>query len=248
MNIQEVAAMMHLTKRTLHHYDEIGLLCPKRKDSSGYRDYSKEDLARLEQILLYREMDFSLSDIAKLLESQPDELGWMMEKHKAGLSVKRDRLNRILDWIEKRMQGEEKMDFEAFDKKDIEKAKQNYSAETKERWGTTDAYKQSQTRTERYTKEDWAKISAEASLIYRKFYDLKSLAAADEKRLALAEAWRQHISQYYYDCTYEILGGLGEMYIADERFTQTIDKVGEGTAKAMSESIKVLCEQKINNH
>jgi len=247
MNIQEAAALTHLSKRTLHHYDEIGLLRPKRKGDNDYRDYTDEDLQRLQEILLYREMGFALADIGVLLNSESKDKNDMMQKHKAVLLAKKARINGILALIDKRMKGEKTMDFDAFDMKSIEEAKSEYAAEAKTRWGKTDAYKQSRQKTNRYTKEDWSKITAEANAIFEAFYILKDLKADDEKRLLLAEEWRQHISTYYYDCSYEILKGLGEMYVADERFTENIDKCGEGTAKAMADSIKVLCEQKLNN-
>ncbi len=247
MNVLEVAALSHLSKRALHYYDDIGLLRPKRQDENGYREYDEDDLKRLEQILLYREMEFPLKDIARILDGQKADTAAMMKKHKAVLTAKRERLDRILELIEKRIKGEKAMDFEAFDERAIESAKAKYEAEAKARWGNTDAYRESSQRTQKYTKEDWDKISEEADAICRRFYEMKDLKPDDKKRLVLAEAWRRHINIYYYDCTYEILSGLGQMYVADERFTQTIDQFGEGTAKAMSESIQVLCEQKINN-
>ncbi len=246
MNIHEAAALSRLSKRTLHHYDDIGLLRPKRQDENGYRDYTETDLKKLEQILLFREMGFSLEDIKALLKSDTKDQSAMMEKHRTVLLAKRDRLEKILELIGKRIEGEETMDFKAFDMKDIERAKQAYDAEAEARWGQTDAFKESKNRTGRYTEKDWEKITLEAGEIYHGFYTAKDLQADDPKRLELAEAWRQHISTYYYNCTYETLMGLGQMYVADERFTENIDKNGKGTAKAMSDSIQILCEQKIN--
>ncbi len=247
MNIHEAAALTRLSKRTLHHYDEIGLVRPKRQDGNEYRDYTEDDLNRLEQIMLYREMGFSLAEIRDLLMTKTEDQMAMMEKHHAVLVAKRARMDRILKLIENKMNGEKTMDFKAFDMKEIEHAKEAYGAEAEARWGQTDAYRESQKRTSRYTEKDWEKISAEAGEIDRAFFALKDLPPDDEKRLELAEAWRQHICKYYYNCTYEILNGLGMMYVADERFTENIDKAGKGTAKAKSDSIKVLCEQKINN-
>lgn len=187
MNIKQVMKLTQLSKRTLHHYDDIGLLRPKRKDDNGYRDYTEDDLLRLEQILLYREMGFALSDIGALLDGQKEDLSVMMKKHKAVILTKKDRLDKILALIEKRIEGEKDMTFEAFNNEDIEKAKTQYAAEAKERWGGTDAYKQSREKTESYDKKDWSRINAEANTIFGAFSAMSTLKPDDEKRLMLAE-------------------------------------------------------------
>jgi len=247
MTINDVVKLTGLSKRTLHHYDEIGLLVPKRQDDNGYRIYDQEDLLRLEQILLYKELGFELKDIGHLVDDGGENVYDVMRMHRATLVAKRDRLNRIITLVEQRMEGEYDMAFDAFDMTDIERAKEQYDEEARKKWGDTQAYQQSRSKTAQYTKQDWAKITAEADEIFAGFNHLRDKPADDAGRLALAELWREHITRYYYDCTYEILSGLGEMYVADERFTQNIDKHGQGTARAMSDTIKVLCEQKINN-
>ena len=116
-----------------------------------------------------------------------------------------------------------------------------YQQEAKERWGNTSAYKTSEKRTSQYSKEDWKRIQAEASEIYAQFHALVGKELTRELAEKPVRAWQKHISTHYYECTDQILAGLGQIYIADERFTQSIDKFGEGTAQMMAEAIALVC-------
>ena len=122
----------------------------------------------------------------------------------------------------------------------------NYEIEARERWGATDAYRGSEQKTKNYTKEKWAEVNDGLMAIFAEFAALKnSGASADSAEAqALVAGLQAYITENYYTCTYEILAGLGKMYVADERFKKNIDKYGEGTAKFASEAIAVFCQKK----
>jgi len=247
MTIIEAAKLSGISKRALHHYDKIGLLCPKRTSSNGYRIYDESCLKRLEQILLFRELGFSLTDISNILDGTETNRETLYRNHKDVLVAKKERLERIIVLVESRIEKHGKASFKEFDMRDIEKAKRKYGEEAKQRWGYTESYKQSEKKTSKYSEEDWKRINSESKEILKGFSELTNASSEDKRLCDLVEIWREHITKYYYDCSYEMLLGLGEMYISDERFKKNLDKYGEGTARTMSEAIKFLCEQKINN-
>ena len=116
-----------------------------------------------------------------------------------------------------------------------------YQEEAKQRWGQSKAYRQSKRRTDQYSAEDWSNIHREATAIYARFYQLRDSDLNSQEAREVVEMWKAHVSRYYYDCTDQILAGLGEMYIADSRFQENIDQHGVGTAATMSEAIRCYC-------
>ena len=133
------------------------------------------------------------------------------------------------------------MSFKEFDTTEIEKCKEKYAKEAKEKYGDTNEYKQSQQKASKYTKEDWTKIQEEANDIMKQFFNNKDKQVDSEEVIELVKRWQDHITKYYYDCSKQILSGLGLMYVNDERFKNNIDKNGEGTAEFMSKAIGNYC-------
>ena len=164
-----------------------------------------------------------------------------LKNHRELLLLKRKRLDKLIRLVENIMEGESNMEFDKFDTTEIEKAKEKYAKEAEEKWGNTEAYKESTEKTSKYKKEDWEKIQKEAEEIFKGFSDNKDKSPSSKEAQDLAAKWQKHITKYYYNCTKEILKGLGEMYVADERFTKNINKFGDGTAEFMSEAIKAYC-------
>jgi DNA-binding transcriptional MerR regulator len=240
--IGKVAALAGVTVRTLHHYDEIGLLSPSDRSSTGYRRYDDADLERLQQIRYYRELEFSLDDIARILTGpQPDATAHLRRQHEL-LSERITRLQKMVNAIEFAMEAskvgikltpEER--FEVFGDFDPDE----HAQEAEERWGGTDAYQESARRTSRYTKDDWAQIKAEQEDWGRRIVALMdSGAAADSPAAAeLAEEHRAQISRWFYECSYEIQTGLAEMYVADERFTATYEAIKPGLTVFLHDAI-----------
>ena len=240
MQIKEFAEITGVSVRTLHYYDEIGLLVPACVDRvTGYRYYNENSLLRMQEILFYRELDFSLKSIGEILSSPNYDKNKALNEQKNLLTLKKERLERLISAVDDAMKGENVMS--AFDNSEFEK----YKAEAKERWGKTDAYKEHAEKTQHYSKEKWNQLAegmndilAEFAVCMKKGEDPASAEAQN-----LVEMLKNHISENYYLCTNEILAGLGQMYVADERFQNNIDKHADGTAEFICEAIEVYCRK-----
>ena len=242
MKINEVAKLSNTSVRTLHYYDEIDLLNPKSINSSGYRIYDGENIKKLQQIMFLKEMDFSLKEIKSILNDKNYNEEKAFLNHKDLLIKKRNRLNSLINLVDKYIQGENIMSFKEFDMSEIETTKAEYKKEVKERWGSTKAYKQSKERTSSYSKEQWEKINSENNRIFSSFADIRHLDTSCERAQSLVTEWKEFINKYYYDCNNEILSSLSEMYINDERFKKNIDKFGDNTSIFISKAIKHYCK------
>ncbi len=239
--VNEVARLANVSVRTLHYYDQIGLLRPSALTDAGYRLYDDAALARLQQILFFRELDFPLTEIGRILENPSFNRRRALENHRSLLTLRRKRLDALIRLVDDTLKGDEPMSFKEFDMTEIEEAQKKYAKEAQERWGGTDAYAQSKARAAGYGKEEWARITAESNAIYQGFAQSVGTSPASPEVQQLVADWQGLITRYFYDCSNEILQGLGEMYIADERFTKNLDKYGEGTAQQMSDAIRVYC-------
>lgn len=242
LKIQQVAKQTGVTVRALHHYDTIGLLRPAAVTEAGYRLYDDADLLRLQEILFFRELDFPLADIRQMLQAPGYDRADALRRHRNLLALKRQRLDGIIALVDETLQGGTNMKFEAFDQTAYEEAKARYAQEAKERWGGTEAYRQSAAREKGRTKEESARLAAEGRGILAEFGKLVGTDPAGGQAQALVARWQEHISAAYYDCTREILAGLGQMYVADERFAGSIDQNGAGTAAFLSQAIAIYCQ------
>ena len=240
--VGEVAAMTGVTVRALHHYDRIGLLSPSGRSSAGYRLYAPGDLDRLHQVLLYRELGFSLEDVADLLADDADPEAHLRRQHR----LLRDRLERTQQMVaagEKEMEARAmgmsltpEVKFEVFGEFDPDQ----YEEEVQERWGETAAYAQSKRSTSAYTKDDWVRIKAEGEDVEARF--AAALAAGvpadSEQAMDLAEEHRQQINRNFYDCPPEMHAGLGRMYVEDERFAAHYEQRAPGLAQYVSAAVQ----------
>jgi DNA-binding transcriptional MerR regulator len=245
LTVGEVARLSGVTVRTLHHYDETGLLRPSGRTSGGYRLYDDGDLARLQQILFYRELGFALDDIATLLDDpDADPVGHLRRQH----DLLTRRIRRLQDMaatvelhLEARQMGIDLTPDEMLEVFGEEYASRHeaYQAEAEERWGGTDAWAQSRRRTSRYSKDDWKAAMAEQEAAARRLVDAMQagLPAASTEAMDAAEAHRQQITRWFYDCSYEIHRGLGDMYVQDPRFTKTYDDMVPGLAAYVRDAI-----------
>ena len=238
MQIREFADFTGVSVRTLHYYDEIGLLKPAYVDEqTGYRFYDEACLERMQEILFYRELDFPLKNICELLSSPGYDKQEALEQQKRLLVLKKERLERLIGALDRAKRGEYVMT--AFENKEYEETRKQYEEEAKKRWGETDAYKEHQEKTKDYSKEKWQDANAGLEEIFKEFALCKAEGATPDSKeaLALVQKLQNYITEQYYTCTKEILAGLGKMYVADERFRKNIDKHGEGTAEFVSEAI-----------
>jgi MerR family transcriptional regulator, thiopeptide resistance regulator len=240
-SVGQVAGLAGVTIRTLHHYDEIGLLSPSGRSAVGYRIYEEADLERLQRILFYRELGFALEEIATIVDDpHTDGVGHLRRQH--GLLTERiKRLRVMVEAIDYEMEAQTmgirltpQERFEVFG----DFRPEDYAGEADQRWGDTEAYRQSQRRVASYTKEDWQQIKAEEEEVRA------NLAAAfaaglgpdSDEALAAAEAHRQHITRWFYDCSYDIHRGLTDMYVNDDRFRAHYDALAPGLAQFIREA------------
>ena len=240
MQIKEFAEFTGVSVRTLHYYDEIGLLRPFDVDkATGYRFYNEESLLRMQEILFYRELDFSLKSIGEILSSSNYNKAKALQEQKQLLILKKERLERLISAIDEAEKGVNVM--KAFDNSEFEK----YKAEAQERWGKTDAYKEHAQKTKGYGKDKWNNLAADMNVILGEFaICMKKGNTPDaEEAQALVKKLQNHITENYYTCTNEILFGLGQMYVADERFKNNIDKHGDGTAAYVRDAIALYCNK-----
>ena len=241
IGVGEVAALAHVSVRTLHHYDDIGLLEPSRRSDAAYRLYDSADLERLQQILFYRELGFALGEI-KMLMNDPgfDRMG-ALKTQRGLLEGRAERavallrtIDATIEALEKGIQMDKDEMFEVFGDFDPSQ----YEDEVKERWGDTDAYKESTRRAARYTKEDWKRFKAESEEIGNDLvaaFD-RGLPPTDPEVLDVVERHRQQIGTWFYECSPEMHANLGRMYVADPRFTKTYEDMRTGLAQYVCEA------------
>ena len=240
MMIKEFAEFTGVSVRTLHYYDEIGLLKPAFvNEHSGYRYYNEHSLVRMQEILFYRELDFSLKSIAEILSSPNYDKTKALTEQKKLLTLKKERLERLISAIDGAAKGENIM--KTFDNSEFE----NYRQEVKEKWGSTDAYKEHTEKTKDYSKDKWNNLADKMNEILAEFsVCMKNGATADSTEVqSLVKMLQSHITENYYLCTNEILAGLGQMYVADGRFRNNIDRHADGTAAFIREAIEIYCSK-----
>lgn len=243
MHSKEFAELTGVSVRTLHYYDEIGLLTPAFVDEwNGYRFYDERSLERMQEILFYRELDFPLKSIMEILSSPNYDKEKALAEQKRLLTLKKERLERLIEALSGVMEGE-MMSMNVFDNREFEAERKKYEQEAKEKWGDTEAYKEYAEKTAGYTKEKWKAVGGSMGELMEKFAETKKSGALPSEDVAqsLVKQWQEFIIEHHYTCTKEILAGLGKMYVADERFRNNIDKHGEGTAQYMAEAIRAYC-------
>lgn len=237
--VTEVSRISGISVRTLHYYDNIGLLKPTALTDAGYRLYDDEAIARLQTILMFRELAFPLKEIKNILDSPDFDLKTAFRQHIKLLQLQKEHLEELLRLANKMIeQGADFMDFSAFDKSKIT----DYEKEVTEHWGKTDAYKEYAEKSKNMTAEQ--KRNSEDGLMrqFAVFGELKAKSADSVEVQSAVKNLRQFITDDFYNCTKEILSCLGDMYISDERFKSNIDSVGgAGTAEFVQKAIKIYC-------
>lgn len=233
--VHEVSQISGVSVRTLHHYDAIGLLRPTAVTEAGYRLYDDTALARLQSILLFRELAFPLKEIKRIMDDPQFDQATALEQQIRLLELQQERLSRLIDLARETMKtGVTHMDFTAFDNSKLEQ----YAAEVKERWGNTAAYQESAQRPAVEQKDAAAGLMAQFARMGR----LRTGDPAGQEAQDAVRELQQFITKHFYTCTPEILSGLGQMYTADDRFRASIDAAGgEGTADFAGKAITVYC-------
>ncbi|MDE6281894.1 MAG: MerR family transcriptional regulator [Oscillospiraceae bacterium] len=242
LSVSEAAKRAGVSVRTLHYYDEIGLLKPSETTQAGYRFYNETAMASLQQILFYRELDVPLEQIGRILDAPDNDRTEALQKHRTLLMMKRRRLDDMLRLVDETIGGIAMYDQRPKPtQEDWEAVKNQYAQEAADRWGNTEAFLESREKHAQYTPEQEAQINAEMEEIFQAFG-----ACADpegEEGQALVKRWQAHITRYHYNCTDSILACLGQMYANDPRFKENLDKYGPGTAQKMSDAIAAYCKK-----
>jgi len=237
--VHEVSRLAGVSIRTLQYYDKIGLLHPAEYTEAGYRLYDDTDLERLQQILLFRELEFPLKEIKRILGSPDFDKGKALEQQIALLTLKKEHLENLIDLArEIKMTGGRKMDFAAFDKTKLEE----YAAQAKASWGETPEYKEYQAKAKGRTPEKEQEVGIQMMKIFTEFGEAKDQDPASVQAQGLVEKLQRFITEHYYKCSDEILLSLGRMYAAGGEFTENIDKAGgKGTAEFACRAIQAHC-------
>lgn len=241
MTVGQASDLFGITVRTLHHYDEIGLVVPGERTASGYRVYTYDDLVRLSTVVVYRRLGLSLEEIAQLL-ADPGSVREHLERQRATVMQRLDELRELVSAIDHAL--EKDMSNEQMTTADMKELfgdgfQEEYQVEAQQRWGDTPQWKQSAQRTARYTKADWAAIKAEGDAINDAFVAALTSGepATSEAAMDAAEAHRAHIEQRFYDLDHEFHRNLGDLYVCDERFTATYEALAPGLAQYVRDAI-----------
>lgn len=237
MTVHEVSKLSGVSVRTLHYYDEIGLLPAAELTEAGYRLYGEEELGRLQQILLFRELEFPLKEIRRILASPSYDKDRALQQQIELLELKKERIGKLIAFAkELRQEGGHQMSFKAFDDQKLEQ----YAEQAKKDWGETDAYKEYEAKS--LGKEQQKVYGAEMMELFREFGGMLSKDPADGAVQAQVKKLQDYITDHYYTCHKHILAGLGQMYAADGEFKENIDAYGgAGTADFVAKAIEIYC-------
>ena len=236
--VREVSRITGVSVRTLHHYDAIGLLKPAKVTEAGYRLYDDAALGRLQTILLFRELQFPLKEIRDLLDTPDFDPMAALDDQIRLLQLRREHLDRLIDHARQiQKTGVMNMDFKAYDTKKLD----TYAAEAKKRWGHTDAWRESQEKQKTQSQE----VSDADGLmdIFRRLGAFRTSDPAAPEAQELIRELQQYICDHYYNCTNQILMGLGQMYAAGDEMNENIDRSGgPGTGDFARRAIEIYCK------
>lgn len=237
MNIGEVSALSHVSIRTLRHYDKIGLLRPTCITEAGYRQYDEAALQRLHTILLFRELEFSLTDIQRIIDAPDFDPSDALERQITLLTMRREHIdNLILLARGLKAKGMKHMDFSAFDTRKID----DYAAQAKAAWGKTDAWKEYEARGK--STEDNQQSGEKLMALFTEFGKHRNIDPASAEAKTMVQQLQDFITANFYTCTVPVLRGLADMYDGGGDFTRNIDKAGgEGTAAFVAAAIRIYC-------
>jgi MerR family transcriptional regulator, thiopeptide resistance regulator len=249
--VAEVAAIAGVTVRTLHHYDEIDLLPPSDRSLAGYRLYTDDDLLRLQQILIQRELGLPLEQIRKILDDPKFDLQEALLSQRTALKARAAHTHAMLDAVDVALSKLAATDYPVEERtkpmQDLFQGfnPQQYEDETKQRWGHTDAYAESKRRTKSYTRAEWERFATEQSQVYREMVSLMTsgIGPDDHRVQGLVEQHRLLIDRWFYPCNQEMHANLAALYEADSRFEQNIDKFGAGLTRFLVAAIRCEVER-----
>jgi MerR family transcriptional regulator, thiopeptide resistance regulator len=242
LTVGQVAEQLGVTVRTLHHYDEIGLLVPSERSPAGYRLYTVEDITRMQHVVVYRRLGFPLEEIALLLDEPSADVSEHLRRQREAVMSRLDEMQDLVTAIDRALEKEmagNKLTKEEQRELFGDGFSDDYADEAEQRWGQTEAWKQSQGRTSEYTKADWVEVKAEMDSNNAAFVSAMTDGepATSERAMDAAEQHRLHIHNRFYDLTTEFHRNLGDMYLADPRFTKNYEDIRPGLAQYVRDAI-----------
>ncbi len=240
MTVNEVSKRTGVSIRTLQYYDNIGLLKATAYTEASYRLYDDAALERLQQILLFRELEFPLKDIQRILSSPNFDRSKALQQQIQLLELKKEHIENLITFARGiKLVGGRHMDFSAFDSKKLD----DYAKQAKESWGKTEAYREFEEKSNGRTADTENNIAYGLMAIFAEFGQIKDTAPESQHAQALVKKLQGYITEHYYNCTDQILLGLGQMYAAGGEFTQNIDAAGGiGTAEFTNKAIGIYCK------
>jgi DNA-binding transcriptional MerR regulator len=242
--VKKLAEITGVSVRTLHYYDEIGLLKPSFIKENGYRYYEEKEILRLQQILFFRELEFPLEDIIKMMGSRNFNSEEALVDQRKLLELKKVRIERLIKTIDKTLKslkgGDDMNNDDLFASFDDQELVENMQ-EAKKRWGHTEAYKQSMERTKHWTKIDYERIKEEGKKFTQQLADAMDHDISSPQVQELIAMHHKGIENFY-DCSYEMYRNLGDMYITDPRFTAYYNKFRPGLAVWLQKAINYYCD------
>ena len=241
MTVHEVSKMTGVSVRALHHYDQLGLLKPAAVTEAGYRLYDEDSLARLQSILLFRELQFPLKDIGDILDSPTFDRNKALDQQIRLLELQKEHLDDLIDLAKGMKLTEVKgmADFKAFDTRKIDE----YAREAKAAWGKTAEWQEYEQRSKRRTKEQGDHIARGLMDIFVEFGAIRDHDPASDEAQALVSKLQGYITEHYYTCSDRILLSLSKMYAGGGSMTENIDEVGgPGTGEFAAKAIAAHCQ------
>lgn len=237
--VKEVSELTGVSIRTLHYYDSIGLLHPAKTTESGYRQYDDIALERLQQILLFRELQFPLKEIKEILDSPNFDKDKCLEQQITLLQLKKEHLENLIELAcGIKMIGVKKLDFKAFDTKKIDE----YEKQAKAAWGQTKEFKEFEEKRKEWNDDQWKTINVEFMGIFADFGKMIHKSPSDELVQKQVKKLQDYITEHFYTCSLTILKELGKMYAGGGSMTENIDKAGgTGTAEFVEKAIEIYC-------
>ncbi|MFV8827802.1 MerR family transcriptional regulator [Alkalihalobacterium sp. APHAB7] len=243
MRVKEVADLVGISVRTLHHYDAIGLLSPEETSDTGYRLYSQQNLDILQQILFFKELDFPLKEIKEILHSPAFNQKEALELQRNMLLEKRRRLDRMIETLDQTIaytRGEVEMTnqdkFAGFDF-----TENPFEQEARERWGN-EKVNEANAKVKKLSKDEQKGLTEQSAVIYKKLADLKDGSPSSEEAQLAIKEWFDFLNDNFTSYSLDAFKGLGQLYMQDERFTQTIDQYGSGLAQFMCDAMAIYAD------
>lgn len=239
--VSEISKLFGISVRTLHYYDSIGLLKPTKLTESGYRLYDEQAIVRLQNILIFREIEIPLKEIKEILEKEHLNFEEIMTAQIKLLQMKKEKIEKLIAFaLDIKEKGEMEMNTEIFNVEEMEQ----YKNEVIKKWGSTSEYKEYEQKMKGKTEKEQQETMQKLMCFFHELGEWKENLPEDSKVQKKIQELQQFITDHFYTCTNEILYGLGQMYVQDERMKHNIDKAGgDGTAQFVQKAITIYCKK-----